>query len=108
MNTALIFPRKMKEARHSSFALENQLYQRIEEKVLRDRITRTTDLSYRENNIAVYLAQGYQVDEIADKVGISPETVITHRKTIYSKLHIHKQFELIGWLVIRFFNRETI
>lgn len=103
----LLFPRIMLPARRTSFALEGQLYLRIEEKVLRDRITRTTILSCRENNIAVYLAQGYQLDEIADQLSISPETVLTHRKNIYEKLNIHKQYELTSWFVVRFFNREA-
>jgi DNA-binding NarL/FixJ family response regulator len=100
---ALLFPQKIKTASRTSFALQNQLYQRIEEKVLRDRITRTKDLSYRENNVAVFLAQGFIIDEIADVLSISPETVETHRKNIYSKLGIHRQVELVCWFVNQFF-----
>lgn len=104
MTEALLFPLKVRERRkRTHFPLENQLYLRIEERVLRDRITRTTELSCRENNIAVYLAQGYEMDEIANKLSISPETVLTHRKNIYSKLHIHFKAELISWFVISFF-----
>lgn len=85
----------------------NQLYELVVEDVLKNEITREMRISKRENRIAIYLAQGRQLDEIADQLNISPETVLTHRKNIYSKLNIHKQFELTTWLVIRFFNRKV-
>ena len=101
MNRTLLFPRKMREPHpRTSFAIDNQLYQRVEEKVLRDRITGEFKLSPRENNIAVYLAQGRTVDYIANELSISPETVETHRKNIYKALDIHTQNHLFIWFLI--------
>jgi DNA-binding CsgD family transcriptional regulator len=101
----LLFPQMIKRAKRTHFPLENQLYQRIEEKILRDRITRTTILSERENNVAVYLAKGYDLDEISDKLCISPETVDTHKKHIYSKLNIHRHHDLLAWYIISILKR---
>lgn len=104
MNRTLLFPRKMREPHpRTSFAIDNQLYQRVEEKVLRDRITGEFKLSPRENYIAFYLAKGYKPREIADMLSISEETVITHRKNIYEKLGVHNQQHMISWLVLAIF-----
>ena len=101
MNRTLLFPRKMREPHpRSSFAIDNQLYSRVEEKILRDRVTREYRLSPRENNIAIYLAQGFTTDEVAEKLSLSPETIETHRRNIYKALDVHTHNQLFIWFVI--------
>jgi DNA-binding CsgD family transcriptional regulator len=106
MNT-LVLNKPIKVAKSYSDPLQNQLYERMAEKILRDEFTEAKVLSYRENRIAVYLAKGREIDWVADRLNISPETVVTHRKNIYTKLEIHSKAGLISWLVISFFKNEN-
>ena len=41
------------------------------------------------------LAKGYAYKEIADQLKISFETVRTHLRTIYEKLHVHNRTEAV-------------
>lgn len=79
--------------------LQNQIEQRYAEKILRNLITCENRLSDRENAVAIYLSKCCEVDAISDKLSISPETVVTHRKNIYSKLDIHCKGDLVRWFV---------
>jgi len=49
------------------------------------------NLSGREKEVLRWLAQGYRYQEIADKLFISLETVRTHIRNIYEKLHAHNR-----------------
>lgn len=51
--------------------------------------TETESLSEREKEVLVEIVNGLSNKEIADKLFISIHTVITHRKNIVRKLHIH-------------------
>jgi two-component system nitrate/nitrite response regulator NarL len=55
-------------------------------------------LSDREEEIALALAKGHRVAEIAGKFGISPHTVRNHFKAIFRKLEVHSQVELLAKL----------
>lgn len=55
----------------------------------------TAALSHRENEILSYLAKGYRYKEIAGLSGISIETVRTHIRNIYDKLHVHSRTEAV-------------
>lgn len=46
------------------------------------------NLSDRENEVLKYLAKGLSVKEIADKMFLSPHTILTHRKNISQKTGI--------------------
>ena len=48
-------------------------------------------LSRRETEILDWLAQGLANKEIADRLGLSVETVRVHLKRIYGKLHVHSR-----------------
>jgi DNA-binding NarL/FixJ family response regulator len=61
----------------------------------------TENLSPREHEILSYLAKGYRYKEIADKLFISIETVRTHLRNIYEKLHVRSRTEA----VLKFFNK---
>lgn len=52
-------------------------------------------LSLREKEVLEWLARGYRYQEIADKLFISLETVRTHIRNIYEKLHAHNRKEAL-------------
>jgi DNA-binding NarL/FixJ family response regulator len=53
------------------------------------------NLSKREHEILEYLAKGYRYKEIADALFISIETVRTHLRNIYEKLHVRSRSEAV-------------
>lgn len=55
----------------------------------------TENLSEREYEILTYLAKGYRYKEIADTLFISVETVRTHLRNIYEKLHVRSRTEAV-------------
>lgn len=50
-------------------------------------------LTDREEQVLAHLAKGHAYKEIAGFMGISFETVRTHVRTIYEKLHVHSRTE---------------
>jgi DNA-binding NarL/FixJ family response regulator len=50
-------------------------------------------LTDREEQVLAHLAKGHAYKEIADLMGISFETVRTHVRSIYEKLHVHSRTE---------------
>lgn len=54
------------------------------------------ELSKRENEVLALLAQGYLYKEIADNLGISFQTVNTHIRRIYEKLHVHSRGQAVA------------
>ncbi len=52
-------------------------------------------LSPREREVLHYLAQGYRYKEIAEALFISPETVRSHLRSIYDKLHVRSRTEAV-------------
>ncbi|RYD41896.1 MAG: response regulator transcription factor [Verrucomicrobiaceae bacterium] len=53
----------------------------------------TVSLSQRETSVAQLIAEGLANKEIADRLGISTETVRGHLKNIYEKLHVRSRTE---------------
>lgn len=53
-------------------------------------------LTHREKEILLSLSQGNSYKMIAADFGISIETVRTHIKKIYEKLHVHSQTEAVS------------
>jgi DNA-binding NarL/FixJ family response regulator len=53
------------------------------------------NLTDREKEVLAALAKGYAYKEIADQLKISFETVRTHLRTIYEKLHVHSRTEAV-------------
>lgn len=51
------------------------------------------DLSGRERELLSLLARGKQYKEIADQLAISTDTVRSHIRRIYRKLHVHSRTE---------------
>lgn len=58
-------------------------------------LTSTCGLSEREAEVLGLLADGYSTEGMAEKLGISPGTVGTHRKHIYAKVGAHSRDELM-------------
>jgi DNA-binding NarL/FixJ family response regulator len=53
-------------------------------------------LSKREKELLSLLSKGYRYKEIADQLSISIETVRTHIRNIYEKLHVQSRTEAIN------------
>jgi DNA-binding NarL/FixJ family response regulator len=53
------------------------------------------NLSKREREILELLAKGFRDKEIADSLTISVDTVHSHLKNIYEKLHVHSRTEAV-------------
>lgn len=53
------------------------------------------DLSRREQEILEQLSKGFRYKEIAEKLFISIETVRTHVRNIYEKLHVNSRVEAL-------------
>lgn len=56
----------------------------------------TEDLSPREREVLDYLSQGFLYKEIAEKLGISYETVHTYVRRIYEKLQVRTRTEAVA------------
>ena len=52
-------------------------------------------LTEREEQILSRLAKGFSNKEIADLLSVSLETVRTHLRHIYEKLHVHSRTEAV-------------
>lgn len=57
-------------------------------------------LSTREKEIVRYVVKGFTNKEIADKLYLSPHTVITHRRNIARKLDIHSSTGLTIYAIV--------
>jgi DNA-binding NarL/FixJ family response regulator len=53
-------------------------------------------LTPREREILDYLAKGYQYKEVADLLSVTFNTVHTHIKNIYAKLHVRSRHEAVS------------
>ncbi|MEX0852999.1 MAG: helix-turn-helix transcriptional regulator [Bauldia sp.] len=56
-------------------------------------------LNGREAEVCLHLASGSSNEAIADQLGISKHTAITHGRWIYSKLGVHNRAELVSKLL---------
>jgi DNA-binding NarL/FixJ family response regulator len=66
-------------------------FRRKSKKVLDDSVRLTT----REEQILVQLSQGYSNKQIADKLGVSIDTVCSHLKHVFGKLHVSSRTEAV-------------
>lgn len=52
-------------------------------------------LTEREAEVLRFMSQGYLEKEIAEKMHVSVNTIKTHRKHIYTKLHVRSRSEIL-------------
>jgi two-component system response regulator NreC len=57
------------------------------------------ELTEREQEVLVHLAEGESNDEIAKALVISPKTVARHRENIMHKLNLHSRAELVRYAI---------
>jgi two-component system response regulator NreC len=57
------------------------------------------ELTTREHEVLVLLAEGASNDEIANSLSISPKTVSRHRENIMRKLNLHSRSELVKFAI---------
>ena len=53
-------------------------------------------LSARESEILTLLTRGYRSKEVANELGIGVQTVHTHLRNIYEKLHVRSRSEAVA------------
>lgn len=63
--------------------------------------TLLNSLTKREHDLVQLLAEGYRYKEIADKLGLSIETVRTYIRGVYNKLQVHSRTEALNKLYER-------
>lgn len=56
-----------------------------------------SDLTPREQEVLVHIAEGQTNPEIADKLVISVKTVDRHRENIMRKLNLHSRIDLVKY-----------
>lgn len=56
----------------------------------------TIHLSAREEEVLILLSKGYSNKEIADQLSLSVETIGSHLKHIYEKLHVRSRAEAVA------------
>jgi len=55
-----------------------------------------TSLSTREEEVLVWLTKGYSNKEIGEQLNLSTETIRTHLKHIYDKMHVRSRAEAVA------------
>jgi DNA-binding NarL/FixJ family response regulator len=56
----------------------------------------TIRLTAREEEVLLSLSKGYSNKEIAERIGLSVDTVRTHLKHIYEKMHVRSRAEAVA------------
>lgn len=59
------------------------------------------NLTRREEEILRLIARGYRSKEVADELGIGVQTVNTHLRNVYEKLHVRSRAEAVARLLRR-------
>ena len=54
-------------------------------------------LSLREREVVALLSCGLRVRDVAERLGVGPKTIDTHRQSAYDKLGIHDRVHLVLW-----------
>jgi DNA-binding NarL/FixJ family response regulator len=58
-------------------------------------IDKSASLSAREEEILVLLSKGHSNKAIADQLNLSVETIYSHLKRVYEKMHVHSRTEAV-------------
>jgi len=88
------------------YFLDSSVSHKVVQKLMQfpDKEAKITDAAYdtltsREQEIMVLLGDGISINQIAEKLFISPKTVENHRTNIMHKLNIHTSHELVRYAV---------
>lgn len=85
----------------SIYDSDNTIIQTIKKNVtIEDAEMRGKDLSPREKEVIVGIVKGLSNKEIASEMNVSVNTVMTHRRNIASKLHIHTPAGLTIYAIV--------
>jgi DNA-binding NarL/FixJ family response regulator len=86
------------------YFMDDSVSHRVVKKLMQfpDKEAKITDAAYetltsREQEIMVLLAQGLPTKQIAEKLFISPKTIVNHRSNILRKLNLHSTIELVRY-----------
>lgn len=63
------------------------------------RVARHERLSAREHEVLRLIAAGYQLNQIAERLNLSPKTITTHKTHLMEKLEVSNNVELIRYAV---------
>ena len=87
----------IEEIHHGGSPMSNQIARKVVEtfQSAGNASKDTVGLTQREQEILSHLAKGYRYKEIADALFISVETVRTHLRNIYEKLHVRSRTEAV-------------
>ncbi len=85
--------RALMDVRDGGAPMSAEIARRVVQAFHRPARGEEVQLSKRETEILEFLTQGLANKEIADRLGISIETVRVHLKRIYDKLHVHSRTE---------------
>jgi DNA-binding NarL/FixJ family response regulator len=87
----------IEEIHNGGSPMSNQIARKVVETFQRGKSVadETIGLTQREQEILSHLAKGYRYKEIADALFISVETVRTHLRNIYDKLHVRSRTEAV-------------
>jgi two-component system response regulator NreC len=102
-------PEELLTAVRSAAAGEIYLYPSLAKLLVTDYLGANADVSAsfaeeltdREREVLVYLAEGAGNRAIADALVISPKTVARHRENIMRKLNLHSRTELVKYAIRR-------
>ena len=77
--------------------MSSEIARRVVESFRRQARTKeqTLGLSAREEEILVLLSKGHSNKMIAEQLGLSVETIYSHLKRVYEKMHVHSRTEAV-------------
>ena len=88
-----------------SFGLATAVYKNLQSAAenntepVKKAILKSDKLSKREMDILMAFTNGFSYTEISDAMFISPHTVRTHLKNIYSKIGVNSKAEAVRWVL---------
>ncbi len=86
----------IKEVMEGGAPMSPTIARRVLQSFQQKNMKQSYDLSNRENEILNLLTEGYSIKLIASELGIAYETVRSHLKNIYAKLHVNCGKEAIA------------
>jgi len=85
----------IEEMHRGGSPMSTQIARRVVASLHQPTAKAATALTEREEQILARLAKGFSNKEIADLLNVSLETVRTHLRHIYEKLHVHSRTEAV-------------